>query len=372
MATKKVTTTKQSARTISSAPDLESRRQAFQAAAAGSKKPTKQPRQHPLRHAAITPDQQAIGRRKVVGVMALLIVLLVPLVAFAAYYSWYRSPEKIVADALVNTMSASALTYTATIASPTQQVVRMTGGYDGSRAKVDATVRTKFPGDLSQLNLSLVSDQNDVYFNVPHASAFIGQTMPATQKNLYTLVEPLVKKTVDGKWMYIQPSETSSLASLTGVSSCSVTALRTLMTSGSSRTALANVYLNEPFFGVKHVGTHGDTATYQLTIDQKKFDAFLDAVTRQGKAVPFGNCTQEITAVKHSTLSQSVATLEVDTAKRVLTSATVSTSGQNPLTTTFTPTIAQSVAISVPQNPVRFSDVQTSFYQIVAQALSGQ
>lgn len=354
MSTKKETTkSKQKKTTVASAPDLETRRKVFQETASGKRKAT------PAKSTAQQPSEiKPIRRSRILGVMIVLLVVFVPLIAFAAFYTAYRSPDRMVADAIMNTLSSEKLSYSADVTSPTRQLATIHGKHAGGQAQIDATIKTTYPGELSTVNVALFATQKDMFFNVPNASSLIAKGMPATERSLYESIQPIVKSDVDGKWMYVQQRDLMFVQPLTKLSSCATNSLRSLASNIEARRALITLYRQSPFLETKHIQSIGSTGMYQATINQARFNTFLDNITRAGNVVPFGKCTQEVAAIKKSALHASVFELSIDETSRTLQKMTVAQSGEQPLTTTIVVDTDKEISLKEPDGAVRFDDIK--------------
>ncbi len=344
------TTQREKSPHIQSAPDLEARRKDFQAHAAGKKAPIASP-------AGTDKKSQDIPRIRVIGVMMILLLLFVPLIAFAAYYSYHRSADRIVTDALFHTLTASEMTYDATVETPKRPIATFHGTVSEGKSAVDAHIRTTLPGDLNTAHVSVVGTESNLYLNIAHASRLFAETAPQTQKKAANELMPIVKNEVDGKWVRLQSNDMSYLQSMTRLSPCMVNALRSMATSSAARTALANAYAQHAFLEPKRIRGDGNIGTYQITINQPRLNAFLDATTSKGDTV-LSKCTDDIIALKKSNAHEAVIEVGIDESKRVITKVVLSTSGNNPVTATIMPQLGTSAAIDVPVDATAFDDIK--------------
>lgn len=349
--------------TVAAAPDLEARRKDFQDTVSGKKKPVQTT--HTSQPVA---EVKPIGRKRIMGVMIILLLIFVPLMAFAAFYTSYRSSDRVVADALLNTLTADSLAYTAEVTSPTRQVATASGKYSDGKASIDARIRTTYPGELSTVGVSLVTLPKDIYFNIPGASKLVMEGIPKSQRDVYETIQPILKTEIDGNWVHVQNHDVSFIQPLAKLSTCAIESLRLAASSTAARMTLVDLYRQSPFLETKRIKTVGDTGTYQATIDQNRFNEFLDTVTRAGDSVPFGKCAQEVAALKKSALHAAVFEMNINEKDRTIQSLVVAQSGAQPLTTSVNIMLGQGSLIEEPANAVRFDELKTKLIKAATAA----
>lgn len=355
MVTKKIKT-KQNKLT-DSAPgvaDIEAKRREFQQAVAGNNKISgkSQPKHH-------TPRRRTL----IIFVGAFLVMVGSALVAYA-YFFWYNSPDKIVADALTNAVSAQSVAYTAEINAPTKPIATLQGKYMTGLAEANTTIHTGLANDLNKVRASLVATPRDTYVKLSHATQLARQVAPLDQKKTYETFTPLVAGIVDDKWLRVTPADLTILQGVTHVSDCTANSIRSALVNPRTRTTIGQLYMSSPFFTIKEIKTEKQYSTYQLTIVKQTLDAFLDAVTTNGET-PLSKCNLEIAAIKRSTMDATVTEVIIDRTTRTITQIIVNTSGKDPVTTMVVPVFGQPVTISEPQNATRFADIKAQFYTLL-------
>ena len=336
---------------VVSAPDLEEKRQLFQQAVKHNKGVSKKnaPKHHTARK-----------RTLIIAVGALLVMLGSALVAYS-YFFWYQSPEKVVADALTNAMTARSVSFDAEINSPTRPLASIKGKYTDARAEATATVHTTLPGELQTLDVAAMTTDRAMYAKLSHATQVARAVAPQDQKHVIDTIAPALEKNVDDKWLRLQSQDMTLFQGITSLSSCATDAIRNTVTSSLAREAFLQTYLHKSFWTIKETRSDKRYGTYQLTIKKADFDAFLDDIVSTKGTTSFSNCTSEINAIKKSSIDASVIELIIDKQQRSINQIVVSTPGINAITVMATPSFDQKVTVSEPTDAVKFTEIKSLY-----------
>lgn len=341
-------------------PNLEEKRKSFQYAAAvrlGGKKDARTSKKTATK-------RRTLGKRTVFIAISVLFVILGSAAAAYGLHAWQQTPEKVVADALTNAVQARSMAYDVKVDSPTMPLAAIQGSYSDQISQVSATVRTEYPGDLSTMSGSIIATSKSLYVKVANTSQVIKKIVPASQERIVNALLPIIQDDIDHKWIKLAVSDASYLQDFTKVSSCVVDAAKQLSVSQSARTKLMNVYLANSFFDVKEVKSQPGSGTYQLTIDQQRFQAFIDALQTTDNSVPFSKCRQELTQVRKSSVHLSVIELEIDKTSRHITLATITTTGENATTIKIIPSFKRTVVVEEPKDVVQFDSLKSQFISL--------
>lgn len=340
-------------------PELEKKRKEFQAAVSGAKKPA-------AKKAHTKPKHHTPRKRTIIIIVAALLAVIGTTAVSYGYYFWQQSPEKMVSDALINASSAESASFDVDVNSPTRMLASMRGEYTDGRGHLEARVKTSLPGELNEVTVSAVAANTDLYVRAPQVSSLVNEVVPTEQRVLASAIMPMVKDKVDDKWLYVRATDANYLKGVTGVSSCVVEATQRIMTSPEARTALTDVYMSNRFFAISEIRTDKNFGTYELTIDQAKFNQFLDAVASAESSTPFSRCTLELNALRTDSVYESVVYLVIDKSSRTINQVVLNTSGLSRVTVMITPQFNSDVTIDMPADPVRFDDVKSQIFSLFA------
>lgn len=356
MATKKeASSKKQLNRSVAKAPDLEKKRKEFQAVASQTKSSPRK-KAAPKHH---TPRKRTI----VILIAAFLAIFGTGSIAYG-YYFWNQTPERVVADALLNAGLSESATFTVDVNSPTRSLASMSGHYVDDRGQAEASIKTMLPGELSTVSVSTVMTPSELYMKVPRASQLISEVAPPAQRSLANVFTPVLKSRVDNKWVYMQPADAALLQGVTHMSSCTVDSLRMLMTSRHARSSLVNTYIQHSFLETKEAKVEKNYGTYQLTINHDAFNEFLDALPKADSSVPFQRCVSEVKSLRQSKASTSVIELTIDISSRKITQAVISAAGAENTTIMITPVFGQAASVEKPDDAVRLDEVKSLLYSL--------
>lgn len=357
MAIKKVKSAqKRNQEPVAPAPDLELKRKKFQQAVSSSKEKSIPRKTQPKHHSA--------RKRTLIVIVGALLALFGSVGVVYSYFFWYQTPEKMVSDALTNAVSSRTVSFKAEVNSPTMSLAAIQGSYKDGSAQADAVIRTSLPGELSTINASAMTTSGALYLKVARASKLAPELVPKSQKATVDALMPLIRNSIDDKWVSVTSGDASLFQGVTNVSSCVVDAVRQASVSQQARTLLGQAYLQHAFFTIKEVKTDKNAGTYQLTIDRDTFHTFLDEITNSAASVPFSKCNKEMALVKASSIDTSVVELVIDKTTRTITQATISTSGKDAMTIMVTPAFDQEVTIVEPEDTTNFSIIKAQFLSL--------
>jgi len=355
MATKKKTPIKkrESKKSVAPAPNLEKKRQEFQDAAARTKKQA-------VKKGSSEPKHHTPRKRTIIIIVAALLAVVGTVSVSYAYYFWQQSPEKIVADALVNASEASSATFDVDVNSPTRMLASVNGSYTEGRSQFDARIKTKYPGALSDVHVSAINADTSLYVKSPHVSGLVGEMLPVGQQDMINAITPVVKDQIDDKWLYIQSTDVNYVKAMTGITSCLVESARRVSSDSFARSELVEIYLRNKFFEIEETRADKNFATYELTVNKDMFnDALNDLALSRA---PFGGCRAELNTLRSDKIYNLVIHLVIDKSSRTIAQATVSVSGADGMTAMITPRFNVPVEIRAPSENVRFDDIKTQLF----------
>ncbi len=355
--TKNTSKRKKQTEPVAVTPHLEEKRKSFQNAAAirlGGKKDTHVAKKETQKH-------HSLRKRTVMIIIGIFLAVFGSAAVVYGFYAWQQTPEKVVADAITNAVYARNVAYDVKVDSPTMPLAAIQGSYNDQISQINATVRTEYPGDLSTIRGSAIATNKSLYVKVENTPQVVRKIIPSSQEKIVDALLPAIQDDIDNKWIKIAVDDTAYLQDFTKISSCVVSSIKQLSVSQSARTKLMDIYLSNSFFNVKEVKSQQYSNTYQLTIDQSRFQAFIDALKTTDTSIPFSKCSSELTIARNSSVHLSVIELEIDKASRTISTMTVTTTGENATTVRTTPYFKRNVVVEEPKDATRFDSLKSQF-----------
>lgn len=347
---------RKAAEKIEVAPNLEEKRKEFQEAVV-SKKAAKK--------LVAAPKPRSNSRRTLAIVIgSLLTVLLTTGLVYA--YSWYQSPEKIVMDAAMNAVSAKSATYEgkAYLFGSKQPQINYGGAFGNGLGKLNVAISMPLGGDLSALDASLVNNKDDIYLKIDKVSQLIEETAPPAFRESFQPYLPLIRDDVDGKWINVNQNDIDLYQPVTHVSRCAADIFQVLTTDQAAARTLGSMYLQYPFFKVDELSQPADaTGKYRLTLDTGKYTMFKERLYGSEFYASLASCNRETHDVKGSDIQDLAIDLTINKASRELTEVSLDQSKTFPSRIVLQPKFNVPVAIEVPKDIARMSDIQAKAIQ---------
>jgi hypothetical protein len=273
---------------------------------------------------AMTPDhepqpwlQEKPSGRKKGPIAAIVIVFLAVFLGFggwAAYALWYQNPEKVLMDAMVNSMTAKTFTgsgtYSAKDKTKTSHAVfdSKAGYIEGLSGTAKLTFKSK---DTPEINLDseIAHDpEGDYYIKVNHlkdiyntlierlmSTSSKGATSSAIYENqakefYKALFLPVVER-IDGKWVTLRIDDIKNISNELGEGiECTEKTLKGLGTDSSKLIEMGTIYQKSKFIVIKeNLGIKNGDIGFLI-------DADKDAVKRFGESFKSSKLYKELKA----------------------------------------------------------------------------
>lgn len=315
----------------------------------------------------------------VVGLIIAAVVVLLGGGSVAAYNLWYQNPDKVVGDALVNTLTARSLNLDGTMNFEQDGAavkVTLNGKAKENAAEFDATLDYK--KDDQSFNVKgagMMSSEGDLYIKVDDARKLIDSYFDsAAQMETPKAFDDIIKK-IDGNWIKISKDDLGTVneeAEKTRV--CYQDLASTLGQNRAWSNELVDLYKKNKFIlveeklGAKDVDGTGSLG-YRLGFSKDAASAFATGIAD----TQFGKKLKECDAtIDFKNLANSIT--DTKEAKDGRLELWVSRFGHEPTELTFTapddngngeivvrPEINKDVTVAAPANSVSLSDLKADY-----------
>lgn len=341
---------------IEAAPGLEEKRKEFQDVASGKSQ---------IITAAPAPKHHSASRRTLIIVVGALLAVFGTTAVVYAYF-WYQSPDKVVMDAVMNSVTAKSARYDGKVflLGSQQPQIMYSGAFGEGKTKLDVKVSMPRGSELSELNASTVATKDDLYLKIDQASRLIGETAPPVIRKTFEPHMSLIKDEVDGKWLRVNPGDIDMYQPITHVSHCAVSVFRLLTTDDSAARTIGGIYLQHPFFRVSESTRPTESiGKYALTLDTIKYDQFKERLYGSKFYASLAACNRQAHDVKAADLDGLLINLTIDKSKRELTDVTITQGTSFTSKLTLTPKFNETVNIETPTNVAKIGDIQAKAFR---------
>ncbi len=240
--------------------------------------------------------------KKKLAIFIIIVLLVLGIGGGAAAYMVYSNPEKVVFDAVQNSIKAKT--------NITDGNFKLVDSENNGNVSVDFTSQSNSPklaGSLEakvkidykdfKINLAgagMVSEQGDYYFKVDNASELLDKALESEYGKLYvsepslqplvTKVKAFVKK-IDGRWIKVEKSDISEFSKdYDKQQACVEKAVKKFYDDNKQQQQIIDTYGDHRFIIVKTSNKPSqtingeDSVAYDLKLDVKKGNEFGEAV----------------------------------------------------------------------------------------------
>ena len=228
----------------------------------------------PYGNAAIKPKKK-VGL--IVGIISGVLILILAIAAALLYFLWWQNPQKIVTDAVVNTMTTKKavvngkMTVIANNDSKIELNIKSAADAPKTKTDVEAKITLKNVSKTINLKAAVVTDQDGTIYikldgmrklvesvvslaiesNVPssayEASPSFKQQIEAVKKQIISQIEEKMSK-IDGKWL---KTTVEDIANSNTDIKCSAEIVKKLQNDSKARKEIADIYRQNSFLIIK-------------------------------------------------------------------------------------------------------------------------
>ncbi len=276
----------------------------------------------PYGNAAIKPKKK-VGL--IVGIISGVLILILAIAAALLYFLWWQNPQKIVTDAVVNTMTTKKAVVNGkmiVIANNSKIELNIKSAADSPKTKTDVEVKITLKNVSKTVNLkaAVVTDQDGTIYikldgmrklvesvvslaieaNVPSSayetSPSFKQQIEAVKKQIISQLEEKMSK-IDGKWL---KTTAEDIANNNTDIKCSAEIVKKLQNDSKARKEIADIYRQNSFLIIKDTklddrnggrGFEIDLNSDEAVAKAKDFSKALES-TSIGKNIK--NCTKDV------------------------------------------------------------------------------
>lgn len=352
-----------------------------------------QPR--PLADQTITVDNTTTKKSKkglVIGLIAAGALVLMGGGSAAAYTFWYSNPDKVIADAMVNTINAKTSIYAGTIKVDNDDM-KVSVDITSKQADVKNDLSAKLSVTMGEKTYSasgnaIVDGTGDVYFKVnveslvSDAKSYIGSvtTDANFNKSVSKAIDDFAAK-VNDKWIKITSSDLAGFdKSYSKSKDCINETVKKYKDDKAAIAEITNLYGKQPFVVAdKELGQKGGSLGYQIKTDETKFKAFTTGLkdTQIYKSINSCDSSYSVDDLSKSMTSEAASSdkakveLWVDAWSHYATKMTVAgESSGTKVSAEVLPKYNQTVNISTPSSSITLTQL-TKYYEELVNSVYG-
>ena len=232
---------------------------------------------HPPYGSAALKPKKKVGL--IVGIVAGVLILILAITAALLYFLWWQNPQKVVTDAVVNTMTTKKavvngkMTVIANANNDSKIELNIKSATDSPKTKTDVEAKITLKNVSKTVNLkaAVVTDQDGTIYvkldgmrklvesvvslaiesNVPSSayetSPSFKQQVEAIKKQIISQLEEKMSK-IDGKWL---KTTAEDIANSNTDIKCSAEIVKKLQNDSKARKEIADIYRQNSFLIIK-------------------------------------------------------------------------------------------------------------------------
>jgi len=316
------------------------------------------------------------SKKKLVFIIVGVILLLAVIAAAVTYKFWYQNPDKVVTDAIVNTIRADKATFSSQLNvegdTPFQMSVNGAGTRTAVTTDVDVSGKVE-ENDFSVKGSLLYDEKGDIYVKARNL-AEIAEKVPQETKTLQDAVSEFVTK-IDNNWIRFTPDNKTVPEEASAVQSCMQKANDTIKNDNSYIMDIYNAYEDHRFIKItEELGTKNGSMGYVVTSDFETLKDFGRAVKESRIFKQLHDCDNSIDFNPDDWKQQESTTndrieLWVDRWTHQMTGLNVTSEEKNDTTQKVTVTsqfdFNKEVTITTPDQSLSVDDVSQAFERLM-------
>jgi hypothetical protein len=321
-----------------------------------------------------------------VGIISVAVLAVLGVAGVFAYTVWNQTPEKVIADSILNLLKAKTVSLTGTYnfeskttsnnasavksVAPSSPLTKWKLIIDGKGTRVGAgemnvTYSTTIKGkDISLKGSGMVATDGSLYVKIEKITELL-QSQGA-DNGLIKAFQPLIKN-IDGKWIKISTDDLKLLDSeLPKKNTCVQDALKKIETDKAESNEIIDLYKNNSFIVIdQKLGVEKGSVGYRIKGDDQKYKSFIKGLNTTKLLKDLQKCdkkTYTLTppATDKSTDKTKSETVEVwiSEQKHELTKITASNDTKTEkYNFTVEPIFDVDVSIATPSKPILIKDL---------------
>lgn len=311
------------------------------------------------------------SKKKLFGIITAIIVLLVGGAA-AVFAFWYQNPDKMVADAIIQTLQARTTSYKGVInvdATIMHVKVDLDGAYQTGAQNVNADITLSYGNVDYKLKGSVLIDANtDMYLKVANLEAVVAPLRTMLPQESQASFDSTVKKIGD-KWIKVDAAELATYSpGVSKVQSCVSNAVQQTENNTPLVKEIEDNYKKHPFVIVSEkLGESGGATGFVLATNPERAKAFAIALKETQVYKTLHDCDKNFTIDENKFFAGSSddvtmrTELWVNTWTHQITKLATSGKSKNTnITTSLTldPTFNEPVSIQAPSEVITLKELQ--------------
>lgn len=331
----------------------------------------------------VAPVKPGFFKRKklVIGLIIASFIVIAGGVSAFAMTSWYQNPERVLADSVIQAVTARASIYTGDF------------NYEGSGVKVKVSVTTKqanlvtgsvdvaisvdYSGKNYSINTSALYDNaGDLYIKLSNLKAIVAEAKKALNISdgsaIATAVDKLVTK-IDGTWVKISNADLAKYSESASKSkSCMNDTLTKLKSDSAAVTQMADIYRKNAFVIIdKDLGLKDGNFSYEVKLSIPIAKSFVKGIKETETYKSMVACDKSFAIDENSIKDDAANTSSNPKDKATLTISAdqwshkmtkieaKGNSGDSTFLATIVPSYNQTVTIETPADSMSLTQLQT-------------
>ncbi|NTW61932.1 hypothetical protein HGB25_00755 [Candidatus Saccharibacteria bacterium] len=329
------------------------------------------------------------NKKVVIGIIAGILVLLIGGAAALAY-SVYQSPQKVLADGIINVFTQKSSVYTGKLvvddtSSNTKFQIDVTTKQDGAAGGLSAKLTLKMNDKTYSVNGDvLYVKSGDMYFKVSNLASVVAEAKSQAGITAGSSMEKAIDKIVakiDGTWVKISNDDLTQYSVETSTAKkCANTAIDKFFNDQTQQNEVVEVYRNNSFIMIdKDLGQKDGSVGYQLKTSNVKLKSFVKGLKTTAIYKSLNTCDKNYTinendistTPEESKSNDGKIVLWIDTWSHKITK--VAADGKSDSTTTtfeLTPKYDQKVEIVAPAKSIPLSELKTYIEELTSSLYS--
>lgn len=238
-----------------------------------------------------TPRHHSSKKRTVIITLVAMLLLLAT--AASAYaYMWYQGPERIVMNAILNTVNAPTIGFDGNIVAQNTKVA-ISGRMIDDKVTVAANGSTVIRNQPVNLNADIAMFAGDTYIKSDQLDVLADAALGTSGNAVVTQSVATLKQKVNGRWVELDSNSSTLLSGGDQSSGCLIDFFQKVSASQASRLQVVDLYRQNPFIHTLQQSKDSQTGVYDLSIDLPKFVAFKAALKKTELHQSMVSCTND-------------------------------------------------------------------------------
>jgi len=321
-----------------------------------------------------TQPQPPVSRRKHkalwVGIAAVVLVLLAA-GAVVGYYLWYHSPDKVVADGIMNAVRAKSVVYNGLVSGENNELsihVEMSGKNKLNTGEFNVNLRMRDRDREVNLEASALAIEKDLYLRIEQPDEFIRlySQLQIEEEDSYGQLIARLSDKIEGQWIKVdldQLRENFGLNIVDTRQRCMIEVLNRSQADDRIMAAVASVYEQHQFIEVvESLGVQDGSLGYVLKTNEEKFNRFTHALNDTEFLRQMRECDDTFQVAEPIPSDESTRSeLWISQKTREITKLKMqySNGSEDAFLVELLPQFNQTVAVQAPESSLSFDELKT-------------